>query len=100
LGRLSSRQGRRSRHIARRQLERLRDIVSYAGTHSAYFESRYRGVPEPLTDVTQLFVTTEAEMMGHFDEWVTDPSVNRKRVEAFIADPDMIGHDYLGRYVV
>ena len=52
---------------------RLRDIVSYAGTHSAYFESRYRGVPEPLTNITQLPMTTKSQMTGHFDEWVTDP---------------------------
>ena len=53
-----------------------------------------------MTDVTQLPVVTKAEMMRHFDQWVTDPSVNREQVEAFVADPTLIGHDYLNRYVV
>ena len=86
--------------IARRQLERLRNIVSYARTHSAYFANRYRNIPEPVADIRQLPVVTKEEMMSHFDEWVTDPLVNREQVAAFIADPSLIGHDYLGRYVV
>ena len=86
--------------IARRQLERLRNIVSYARTHSAYLANRYRNIPEPVADIRQLPVVTKEEMMSHFDEWVTDPLVNREQVAAFIADPSLIGHDYLGRYVV
>ena len=86
--------------IARRQQERLCDIVAYARAHSAYFAGRYRDVPEVVTDVAQLPVVTKAEMMCHFDEWVTDPLVNREQVEAFIAQPTLIGHDYLDRYVV
>jgi phenylacetate-CoA ligase len=39
-------------------------------------------------------------MMSHFDDWVSDPAVTRQGVEAFIADPSLIGHDYLNRYVV
>jgi phenylacetate-coenzyme A ligase PaaK-like adenylate-forming protein len=43
---------------------------------------------------------TKAELMRHFDDWVTDQAVTREQVEAFIADPSLIGHDYLDRYVV
>jgi hypothetical protein len=43
---------------------------------------------------------TKAELMRHFDDWVTDPAVTKQQVEAFIADPALIGHDYLDRYVV
>lgn len=86
--------------IAWRQQARLQALVSSARTHSSYFAERYREVPESCTDVRQLPVTTKAEMMSHFDDWVTDPEVSRQGVEAFIADPSLIGHDYLGRYVV
>lgn len=86
--------------IARRQLERLRSLVSYARVHSTYFADRYRDIPLTLTSVTQLPAVTKAEMMNHFDEWVTDPAVRREEVDAFIADPTLIGHDYLNRYVV
>src|ERR1043166_4110116 len=84
--------------IARRQNERLRDIVAYARAHSAYFADRYRDAPHQLTDVTQLPILTKTEMMHDFDRWLTDPSVRRNEVEAFIADPARIGYDYLDRY--
>jgi phenylacetate-CoA ligase len=86
--------------IARRQQERLHTLVSYTRAHSRYFADLYRDVPEPCTDVGQLPVVTKADMMRHFDDWVTDPAVTKQEVEAFIADPSLIGHDYLDRYVV
>ncbi|HEY7417280.1 MAG TPA: phenylacetate--CoA ligase family protein [Ktedonobacteraceae bacterium] len=86
--------------IAQRQRRRLRTLVRYARAHSAYFATRYHCVPGHLTDVRQLPVITKAEMMAHFDGWVTDPLVTREQVEAFIADPALIGHDYRDRYVV
>jgi phenylacetate-CoA ligase len=86
--------------VARRQQERLRSIVAYARAYSTYFADRYRDAPDDLSDVTQLPVVTKAEMMRDFDHWVTDASVHRAEVEAFIADPIRIGRDYLDRYVV
>jgi phenylacetate-CoA ligase len=86
--------------IANRQQERLRALVAYARRHSRYIADVYRDVPEQLTAVSQLPVMTKAEMMRHFDDWVTDPAVTKQQVEAFIADPSLIGHDYLDRYVV
>jgi phenylacetate-CoA ligase len=86
--------------INRRQQARLRALVSYARSHSRYFADLYRDVPEPSTDIGQLPVVTKAELMRYFDDWVTDPAVTRQGVEAFIADPSLIGHDYLDRYVV
>jgi phenylacetate-CoA ligase len=86
--------------IARRQQERLQALVSYARTSSRYYADLYRDVPEQVTDVSQLPVVTKAELMRHFDSWVTDPAITKHQVEAFLADPALIGHDYLDRYVV
>ncbi len=86
--------------ITQRQQGRLRALVFYARRHSRYFADAYRDVPAQLTDIRQLPVVTKAEMMSHFDDWVTDPVVTKQQVEAFIADPSLIGYDYLDRYVV
>ncbi|MGZ5378430.1 MAG: phenylacetate--CoA ligase family protein [Mycobacterium sp.] len=86
--------------IARRQLERLRELVAFAREHSPYLAGRYRSAPAHVTNIQQLPALTKAEMMAHFDDWVTDPQVSREQVEAFIADPNLIGHDFLDRYVV
>jgi phenylacetate-coenzyme A ligase PaaK-like adenylate-forming protein len=86
--------------IARRQRRRLSDLVAYARSHSPYYKELYRDVPESISDANQLPVVTKSELMGNFDEWVTDPSVTKTSVEAFLADSANIGSDYLERYVV
>jgi hypothetical protein len=86
--------------IARRQRQRLRDLVAYARTCSPYYKQLYRHVPEPVSNISQLPVMTKAELMRQFDRWVTDPAVTRASVEAFLADPGNIGSDHLQRYVV
>jgi phenylacetate-coenzyme A ligase PaaK-like adenylate-forming protein len=86
--------------IAQRQQERLQELVAYARTQSRYYEQVYRDAPEQVTALTQLPVMTKAELMDHFDEWVTDPAITKHDVDAFISNPELIGHDYLDRYVV
>lgn len=88
------------RGIARRQSERLQELVGYAREHSPYLARRYDTVPAHITHVEQLPALNKVEMMAHFDEWVTDPAVTRKMAEEFLADPNLIGHDLLGRYVI
>ena len=56
--------------------------------------------PKRLSEIGQLPVVTKAELMSHFNDWVTDPSVTRAQIEAFLADPGNVGRDFLGRYVV
>jgi hypothetical protein len=86
--------------IARRQRQRLDDIVAYARTHLPYYRQLYRRVPEPFSNISQLPAVTKAEPMSQFDRWVTDPAVTRASVEAFLSDPGNIGRDHLERYVV
>lgn len=86
--------------IARRQQARLRDLVAYARAHSPYYGRLYRDVPEPVSEVDQLPAVTKPELMSHFDDWVTDPAVTKTDVQAFLADPGNIGHDFLEHYVV
>ncbi len=87
-------------HIVQRQQERLQELVTYARTQSRYYAQVYRDVPEQVTTITQLPVVTKAEMMDHFDEWVTDPAITKQDAEAFLANPELIGHDYHDRYVI
>lgn len=84
---------------ARRQQQRLQDIVSYARARSPYYSRLYRDVPHQQCEIGELPVVTKAELMSHFDDWVTDPAVTRAQIEVFLADPGNIGRDFLGRYV-
>ncbi|WHF22291.1 hypothetical protein QJS66_19545 [Kocuria rhizophila] len=57
-----------------------------------YYRRHYQGLPATITDPQLLPITTKAELMAHFNEWVTDPAVTLADVEAFVADPALIGH--------
>ncbi|WP_163513585.1 phenylacetate--CoA ligase family protein [Fodinicola acaciae] len=86
--------------IARRQRTRLAEIVAYARQNSPFYRDLYRGLPENVEDVTLLPVVDKKILMAHFDDWSTDREVTRERVEAFIADPELVGQRFLGKYLV
>src|SRR5690606_32170078 len=71
-----------------------------ARAHSLYYREHYRTLPERVTDPTLLPVTSKAELMPRFDDWVTDPAVTLAAVRAFVEDPALIGEKFLGRYTV
>ncbi|GAA4718597.1 Phenylacetate-coenzyme A ligase PaaK, adenylate-forming domain family [Promicromonospora umidemergens] len=96
--RATRRQGKDA--IARRQRDRLADLVAFARARSPYYREHYRHLPERGTDPTLLPVTSKAELMPRFDDWVTDPSVTLAAVRAFVEDPALIGEKFLGRYTV
>lgn len=86
--------------IARRQRERLAEIVAYARANAPYFRRLYHGLPAVLTEPSRLPVTRKPVLMASFDDWVTDHDVTHERVRAFVADPDLIGARFLGRHTV
>lgn len=43
---------------------------------------------------------TKPQLMAAFDDWVTDPGITRTGLEAFIADPALIGTPYRDEFLV
>lgn len=86
--------------FAARQRARLDALVAIARERSPYYRHIYHGMPERVDDLRTLPPTSKPELMANFDDWTTDPQVTRGRVEGFIADTSLIGHDFLGRYAV
>ena len=85
--------------LDRRQGARLSALVAHARASSPFYRVKYRELPDQPS-LRELPVVSKPELMGAFDDWVTDPQVNRAGVEAFIADRARIGTRYLGRYFV
>jgi phenylacetate-coenzyme A ligase PaaK-like adenylate-forming protein len=79
---------------------RTSGLISFARERCAFYADAWRGMPRQTLTLTDLPVVTKRNLMARFDDWVTDPDVNRAGVEAFLADRSHIGDRYLGRYVV
>jgi phenylacetate-coenzyme A ligase PaaK-like adenylate-forming protein len=86
--------------IAARQQERLSELVSFARANSRFYAEKYRGLPETITDVRILPPVTKVELMEHFDDVVTDPSVRKEDVCRHISDLENIGKPFMGKYMV
>ncbi len=86
------------RALARRRDARLAALVDHARTSSPYYRSLYRGLPAEGIQLRDLPPVSKPQLMAHFDDWVTDPAVTRADLEAFVADPSLVGSRYRGRY--
>ncbi|PKW18187.1 phenylacetate--CoA ligase family protein [Saccharopolyspora spinosa] len=86
--------------IARHQRAHLVDLVAHARANSVYYRELYRDLPDGVDDPTLLPVTSKKELMARFDDWVTDREVTREKVEAFVADSDVVGMRFLDKYLV
>ncbi len=91
------------RALALRRDARLAALVEHARTSSPFYRELYRGLPAGNVthgDVTlrDLPPVTKPQLMARFDDWVTDPDVTRTDLEAFVADPTLVGSRYRGRY--
>ncbi|WIY06585.1 phenylacetate--CoA ligase family protein [Amycolatopsis mongoliensis] len=86
--------------IARQQRAHLAALVAWARANSPFYRELYRGLPGDVDDPARLPVTGKETLMARFDDWVTDREVTREKVEAFVADPGLVGHRFLGKYLV
>jgi phenylacetate-CoA ligase len=82
--------------IAARQRARLAELADFARNHSRVYGELYQGLPDRVEDPRLLPVTGKATLMARFDDWVTDPHVTAERVQAFVADPTLIGRPFPG----
>lgn len=83
-----------------RQQQRLQAMITFARSHSPFYQQLYRHLPEHIQQLSDLPPVTKRELMAHFDEWTTDPQIKHAEVSTFIANPALIGTPYLGHYAV
>ena len=89
-----------ARAIARQREARLQALLEVAAAHSPVYRTRLADAPAGVAGFARLAPIGKAELMAHFDDWVTDPGIRFDEVMSFIADPRRIGEQFLGRYTV
>ncbi len=86
--------------LARRQELRLAALVAHARAKSRFYQRLYHDQPDGDVALRNVPPVTKPELMAAFDDWVTDLDVTRAGVEAFVADPALIGSRYRGEFFV
>ncbi|QIN85421.1 phenylacetate--CoA ligase family protein (plasmid) [Rubrobacter tropicus] len=86
--------------IEERRRTRLAEMVAHARANSPYYRELYRGLPGRVEDPALLPITSKKALMARFDDWSTDRRVNVEEARAFVADPDLVGERFLGKYTV
>ncbi len=81
------------------QNSRLRELVAYAKANSLYYAELYKNVGDSFS-LTDLPPTNKIALMEHFDEWMTDRSLTRKKVDDFMADLSNVGKKLDGKYLI
>lgn len=81
------------------QQHRLQDLVSYVKENSPYYAELYKEVGETFS-LKDLPVTSKILLMEHFDSWMTDRSITRKKVDSFMSDISNVGKKMEGKYLV
>lgn len=102
-GKLLTRRGSaevRRRELAAVQRSRLAGIVAYARAGSPYYAQLYSGLPDGVDDVALLPPTDKPTLMANFDSWSTDRAVTWAQAQEFVANPDLVGRRFLGKYTL
>lgn len=81
------------------QLARFRKIVAHAKENSPYLREKYSAVQKNPT-LNDVPVSTRAELVARYNDWVIDPEVKQKDVQDFIANLENLGKPFLNRYVM
>ena len=72
------------------QKERFDHLVAYARKNSPFYRELYADL-ESTPSMEALPVTSKRMLMDAFNDWLTDPTLNLSKVNAFLANPDNIG---------
>jgi phenylacetate-coenzyme A ligase PaaK-like adenylate-forming protein len=73
---------------------RLAEIVAWSRRRSLAYAELYAGLPDRVVEPERLPVTRKAHLMERFDRWVTDPRINRRQLESFMAQRENLGRPF------
>ncbi len=81
------------------QKKRLRKLVHEAREKSPFYRKLYSGIGEDFA-LKDLPPVSKPELMGHFDEVLTDRAITMERIDDYTKDQDHIGRMIDGKYLI
>jgi len=88
------------KRIEAKQLKNLRRLIQKARKKSPYFNKLYAHLPDTnLIKLNDLPVTSKVDLMGEFDNWLTDRSLTLAQAREHMGNMDNLGVP-IGQYAV
>ena len=86
---------------ARQAQQRLRSLVRHARANAPFYARLYDGLPDPARSRSEdLPVVTKSALMADLTATLTDRSITRQDIDAFLADTTRVGQLLRDRYAV
>lgn len=89
-----------AQELAAQRAQRLAALLTAAVARSPYYRRVLAGCDPATQRLEDLPVSCKAELMRDFEAWVADPAISLSMLRRFVAEPDNIGREFLGRYTV
>ncbi|MBB3181965.1 phenylacetate--CoA ligase family protein [Variovorax sp. Sphag1AA] len=86
--------------LEQRRRQRLRRLVASAKERSPLYRRMLRHTDLDKACLEDLPVMRKADLMNHFDQWVTDPAIRLDDLRRFVSDPHRIAESYMRRYLI
>jgi phenylacetate-coenzyme A ligase PaaK-like adenylate-forming protein len=85
--------------VAAVQERRLRALLQHAARRSPYYARAFRGLDLDRCQLSELPILTKQALIDHFDEIVTEPTLRRAEVRAWLRDRQNVNRLYQGRFI-
>jgi phenylacetate-CoA ligase len=85
------------------QTVRLEELLHDAAQHSRFYRQRLKAAGQDQTaheTLQRIRPVHKRELMQHFADWVTDPTLTLPALRAFVRERSNRGEAFLGRYLV
>ena len=86
--------------LAAVQNKRLGVLIEAAQRDSRFYRKHLHVATPEMTPLSSLPAVSRTELMGRFDDWVTDPQLKLSELRRFTADTQRIGAPHLGEDTV
>lgn len=77
----------------------LRQLVAYVRRNSPAIGKLYENVPEDFS-LSDLPITNKQMIMSDYENWLTDRTVTREELDAYLSDNDNIGRFFRGKRLI
>jgi hypothetical protein len=78
--------------------QRTADIIRFTREHSRFYRDAWSRLPADAVALETLPIVHKRDLMARFDDWVTDRTVTRRGINAFLRNKTRVGTPVHGSF--